>query len=254
MLKISNLTLSFRKKKVLKSLNLSLPSNGLFSIIGANGVGKTTLLRVILGSISNYRGSIEIDNKEQTSYKKRDLAKLIAITPQEFFPKFDFKAKEIVLMGRYPYLKIWQNFSKNDEKLVETVLSKVKMNSFAFRSFNSLSGGEKQKINIARVLVQDTKIILMDETLAQLDINHQIEIISIIKELSKTKLILIVSHNINLASEFSDELIVLKDGKVAYKGNSKTIITKQNISHCFDIKKFEIFNNPKTKKPYIFYR
>ena len=253
MIKIKNLTLSFGNRRILSNLTLQLPKSGLFSLIGPNGVGKSTLLYCLVGSITNYSGTIYIGGNLKQSYSNLQLAKMMAFVPQEFFPYFELKVQDIVLMGRYPYLGKWKGYTKYDYQKCEAALGQLGISSLKNRWFNSLSGGEKQKVNIARALVQETKIILLDEALSQLDIDKQVEMTAFLKKVSMSRLIFLVSHNINLSSEYSDGLFLIDGGKIVCQGEAEEVLTKENLYPVYPSKRFDIKPNPYSKKPNIVY-
>ena len=157
-------------------------------------------------------------------------------------------------MGRYPYLGYWQSYSKDDKTFVIDILKDLDLYDMKDRYFNRLSGGEKQRVTIARALAQDTDIILMDEPFVNLDVNHQLEIMDIISKIKENgkKTIIVVSHNINLASEFGEEIFFLKNGKIVIKGEANEVINEKTLKEIFDAN-VRVVKNPISQNPLFVY-
>ena len=157
-------------------------------------------------------------------------------------------------MGRYPYLNYWQSYTEQDREIVEGVLNATGLQPLKEKRYSQISGGEKQRVNIARALVQDTEAILLDESLVHLDLSHQLEIIELLSQVSRTKeiLIILVSHNVNLSAEYSDRLIFLKEGRLKFDGPVESVLTSENIKEVFDTS-LTVIENPASKKPNILY-
>ncbi|MDZ5034502.1 ABC transporter ATP-binding protein, partial [Clostridium perfringens] len=185
-------------------------------VIGPNGSGKSTLLKNIYRLYKPSSGSILLDNKELSKMKDKDCAKEIAVLAQESNTHFDFTVKQIVKMGRYPYKSVFEDYSKDDLKMVKEMLKKVGLESYSDRNFSELSGGEKQRTLIARALVQNTDFLVLDEPTNHLDIGYQIQLMDLVKSLNITTLAAI--HDMNLAAMYCDYLIVMKDGKIKEVG------------------------------------
>ncbi|MBC8526753.1 MAG: ABC transporter ATP-binding protein, partial [Candidatus Cloacimonetes bacterium] len=169
MIKIKNLSFKYNKNLVLKDISLEIDKHDFIGIIGPNAAGKSTLLKCISGFLKSKDGKILIANKLIDDYDKIELAKIISVVVQQPYFEFDFRVKDIVLMGRYPYLKFWQNFSKNDENATDRILGKLELSHLSNRRLSELSGGEFQLVMLARALNQNTEILLLDEPAAHLD-------------------------------------------------------------------------------------
>jgi len=174
--------------------------------------------------------------------------------PQETRSEFDHTVQETVLMGRYPYLGLLQSYSSEDFEVVDSVLEELKLLELKHRWLSEISGGEKQRVLIARALVQQTPFILLDESLSQLDINYQIEIMKLLKAIHRkeNKTVLIVSHNLNLAANYAERLIFLKEGKVLASGTPELLMQKETLKELFAIE-LDIMQNPHTRRPNIIY-
>ncbi|MCF7859429.1 MAG: ABC transporter ATP-binding protein [Candidatus Cloacimonetes bacterium] len=255
MIKLNGVSVSYQDVKVLKNLSLNFSKGEFCALLGPNGVGKSTLLHTILGVQPMISGSIFIAEKELGKWQRKELAKLIAIIPQDFQLQFDYTVKDIVLMGRFPYSTRWQNYTHDDYEKVEKILLQLDLNSFHNKLYSKLSGGERRRVSIARALAQETDILLMDEAFANLDINHQLEIMQILSQINKEhdKLIILISHNINLASEYCRRVILLKQGKVLADGAPQNILNSQNLEKLYNTK-LQIINNPVSGKPNFIYQ
>lgn len=254
MIKIKNLSFQYDKEVVLKGVSLEIPKHNFIGIIGPNGAGKSTLLKCISGFLKSKDGKILIANKLIADYDKIELAKIISVVVQQPYFEFDFSVKEIVLMGKFPYLKFWQNFSKNDENATDRILYELELSHLSNRRLSELSGGEFQLVMLARALNQNTEILLLDEPAAHLDVHHQIKIFSILKKLNvvQNKTIISVSHNINLAAEFCDKILIMSKGEIADFGKVQKVINEKKLSEIYQVP-IKVMNNPFTNKPNIVY-
>ncbi len=254
MIKIENITVGYQQKKIIENLSLDFKKGEFCALLGPNGAGKSTLLNAIIGFLQLWNGSISVNGTEINKWQKKEIAKRIALIPQDFQLQFDYKVENLVLMGRFPYLQKWQNYSRKDRNIVEEILNSLDLIKFKNKLFSQLSGGEKQRVSIARALVQDTDIILMDEAFSHLDINHQLEIMQLLSEinLKHQKLIILVSHNINLASEYCNRVVMLKDGNLVDEGSPEKVITSEIIAKIYDTN-LQIMKNPISGKPNLIY-
>ncbi len=254
MIHIKNLRAGYADKEIFKGLNLTFSPAEFVSILGPNGAGKSTLLKLINGYMKADSGEILIAGKRVDKWAQQDLAKIVTYIPQENFIQYNFSVEEIILMGRFPFISIWQNYSSRDRDIVEKIIQDLDLQQLRHKFINQLSGGEKQRTLIARAIAQDSDYILLDETFSHLDINHQIEILNIMKDLhiQKGKSIIMVSHNINLSANYSQRMIALKDGKLIADGKPEKVMTSENLDKLFDIK-LGVVTNPLTLKPNIIY-
>lgn len=254
MLKISEFSFSFSGQPVLKNINFDVAPHDFICLIGPNGAGKSTLLRSITGYLPYYSGNIFIGSKDQKSINAKERAKMIAVVVQQPRFEFDFTARDVVLMGKYPYLEFWQNYSSQHEEETDTLLVELGIDNISCRRLSELSGGEFQMVMIARALNQDTPILLFDEPASHLDIHHQIEIFKLLKKLNKEqhKTIIAVSHNINLAAEFCDRIMILNNGEIAHIGSTEEVLQKNELKNIFHVP-IEVVKNPFTGKPNVLY-
>ena len=253
-IEIRNLSLGYQNKKVIEALNLSFEAGEFCALLGPNGAGKSTLLKALIGFLKPAAGTISIAGRTLKNWQPSDLAKVVSLIPQDFQLQFDFTVQEIVMMGRFPYLGFWQKYSEKDKKIVEEILEQLDLIEMKGELYSQLSGGERRRVSIARALAQQTEILLLDEAFANLDINHQLEIMRLLSDINREqgKLIILVSHNINLSSEYCRRIIMMKKGKVVADGNPNEIITQQNLEKVYQAK-LEIVKNPLSGKPNLIY-
>ena len=244
-LRVNNLKFSIDKKEILKDISFKVAKGSFIGIIGPNGSGKSTLLKNIYRLYKPSSGEILLDNKKLSQMKDKDCAKEIAVLAQESNSQFDFTVEQIVKMGRYPYKSIFEDYSKEDLKMVNEMLKKVGLENHKNKSFLNLSGGEKQRVLIARALVQNTDFLILDEPTNHLDIGYQIQLMDLIKSLNITTLSAI--HDMNLASMYCDFLIVMKEGKIINSGKVEEVITKEMLKEVFGVNAY-VGVNPINKK------
>jgi len=251
-LKVENLHFSYGKKEILKGLSFSVDESTIIGIIGANGSGKTTLLKNISGYLKPASGNVFIEDRNIRDFSIKEKARYISYVPQDMEYGFNFTCFDIVMMGRMPFLKRFQWESKKDRDIVKKSMEMTNTWQFKDYKLSELSGGERQRVYIARALAQEPKILLMDEPISHLDIKYQIEILSFVKDLStKGILVIAVLHDINLASQFCHEILIMKNGKLMDLGSPNKVITPESIKSAFSID-VELLENPNNNIPYVF--
>ena len=254
MIEIEKLCCAYEDELVLKDVDLILPENEFTVLAGPNGAGKSTLIYALLGFLKPRKGKVRILGRPLYSYKRIELARLIAFVPQESIFQFDYPVRDIVLMGRYPYLGLTQNWMAEDYEAVDRVLEQLSLQDLAHRFYSQLSGGEKQRVLIARALAQDTHYIFLDETLSQLDINHQIDIMILLRKIlaENKKGILLISHNLNLSANFADRMVLLSRGTILGSGTPEDMMKPELLKELFGIELLTMLN-PLSGKPNILY-
>ncbi len=255
MIKIRKINLSYDgKTKILSNFSINFEMGKISMILGPNGSGKSTLLKAMVGYLPLLSGDISIKGKSIKKQSRLDLAKQISLIPQHFSQNFDFTVEELVLMGRFPYIGYWESYSKKDKEIVEKILNELDLYRMKDKFYNRLSGGEKQRVSIARALAQDTDIILMDEAFVNLDINHQLELMNFIKTINEKqgKTIIFVSHNINLAAEYGDRIFFIKKGELFLEGKPQEVINSENLGKLFETD-VNVIKNPLSGKPNFVY-
>ena len=250
MVEIKNFSYKTKDKVILDNISIKFPEKKFIGIIGPNGAGKSTLLKNIYGVLNSSSGDIFIDNKNIKNITGKERAKKIAVLSQEDREDFDFNIEDIVKMGRYPYKNIFENYSKTDKEIALKMLKKVGMENYVGRSFKELSGGEKQRVLIARALAQDTPILILDEPTNHLDIGYQLQLLHLIKHLDKN--VISALHDLNVASLFCDYIYILKDGKLIAEGTPEEVLNKENLKNIFNIECY-IGKNPINDKIQISY-
>jgi iron complex transport system ATP-binding protein len=238
----------------LKDLSFHISEGCCVGIIGPNGSGKTTLLEAVTGFLPAISGEIQYCQHPIKTFNQNDLSKEIAIVLQSTELDQSILVEDYILLGRNPYRKHWQFWeSEQDIQMAETAMKITQIESLRYRQINALSGGEKQLVRIARALAQDPKLFLLDEPTNHLDIAHQLQILSLLNRLKREKnmSIMIVLHDLNLASEFCDKLILMQKGKIFRMGSAKEVLTYQNIEAVYHTRVVE-GENPISKKPYVF--
>lgn len=248
MIEINNLCYSVDNNKILEDICIHIKKNSFVGIVGANGCGKSTLLKNVYKFYRPNSGEIFIDELSIKEYSNKELAKKLSVLTQKQSMNFDFLVEEIIEMGLYAHDK--SLFKESPKNYVKRALKSVGMAGMEKRSFLSLSGGEMQRALIARALIQNSNIIVLDEPTNHLDIKYQIQIMDLVKNSNKT--VLAVIHDINMASKYCDYIYGLKNGKVVIQGNTKDVITKENIKKIFDVD-CEVISHPKTSKPLIIF-
>ena len=223
---------------VLRGISFSANEGEIIGIIGKNGSGKTTLLKIIDNLLKPNAGFIKIDGENIDNFKLRELAKKIAYVPQITSVTFEFTAYEIALMGRNPYIGKFQVETIEDYEIIHKIFELTNCIEIANRNFNDLSGGEQQKIIFSRALVQEPKILLLDEPTTHLDIGHQVEILDLIRKLNyqNNLTVIMILHDLNLASQYASNLILLHKGGIFAKGIPSTTITEKNIWEVYGVR------------------
>ncbi len=249
-IEIEKLCSGYPEKPVLQEISIVFPEQGFCALLGPNGAGKSTLLKTMVGYLPISSGTINYNSVPLQNWHRLELAKKLAMIPQELEFQFDYKVQELILMGRFPYLTMWQNYSAKDEEITNEMIKTLHLSHLAKKYYLELSGGEKQRVLIARALVQQTDVILLDESLSQLDINYQVETMNLLREIAndKQKLVILVSHNINLAANYCDELYLLNDGKLIIHGVAEQVIRTEVLQQLFGIS-LNITMNMNTGKP-----
>lgn len=245
------LSFAFGNKDILHGITLSIKNKGVVGIIGPNGSGKSTLLKCLYRVLSPKSGIIMIDGKNIKEYPFKETAKKIAVAAQHNETHFDFNVLEMVLIGRSPHKRFMERDSAEDIKLAYTALEQVNMESFADRNFSELSGGEKQRIILARALVQNTDCLILDEPTNHLDIKHRLQFMSLVKKLNIT--VIAAIHDLNIAAMYCDKIYALKDGKIIAHGAVNEVITKDIIKTLYEVEA-EIIYCKKDDKPHIIYK
>jgi len=251
-IQIEGLHFSYGKEEVLRGIDLHLKNGEVLGVLGPNGSGKSTLMSVICGIRKNWSGKISVmgDNLRDLSTKK--LARIVSYIPQSFEPSFDLKVETIVSFGRNPHLKGLGNMTNEDYRIIEESMRLTEVYEFKDRPFSTLSGGEKQRVIIAKALAQEGKILLMDEFTTHLDPGHARRVGKIATDLVRAKGLsaIAIFHDINQAVEISDRLLFINNGRVIASGKVWDIVTPEIISLVYGLKS-RIMENPISGLPLV---
>ncbi len=251
MFKINNVNKNYGFQKVLSEINLEIPQNKLTCIIGPNGAGKSTLLNAISRLIKVDKGDILINSKNLKDWDKKELSKTLSIMKQLNNINVRLTIADLVAFGRYPYSE--DRLTENDYQKINEALEYTGLSSIKDKYIDELSGGQKQRTYIAMTLAQDTEYILLDEPLNNLDIKHILEVMHLLKKLveEQSKTIILVVHDINIASTFADYIIAMKNGEIIESGLTEDIINNEILYKIYEIN-FQI-ENFKNKKICLYY-
>lgn len=246
-LQIKNLGFSYGSTEILRGINMWLNPSEVLGIVGPNGTGKSTLLRCI-DRILIPEGEVLLDGQEISGMSRVELAKRIGYVPQSMTGIFPATVFDMVLLGRRPHLS-WRSSEEDIDKVLE-MLDLMDIKDLAMRNFNETSGGQQQKVLIARALAQDVDILLLDEPTSNLDIKHQLEVMEILTELSRTKgiSVMMAIHDLNLASRYSDRIIMLNGGGIQDEGDPASVLTAENIRSVYDV---DVVVRNEDGKPYM---
>ncbi|WP_445475011.1 heme ABC transporter ATP-binding protein [Methanococcoides methylutens] len=249
MLEVDDIVVSYGNRQILNKVSLHAEQGQFVGIIGPNGSGKTTLVKTINRIIRTDSGTINIDGRNIENMDSIEIAKNIAMVSQVISINFEFTVEDVVLMGRTPYIKSAE--THEDMQIVQNAMEKTKIIHLKDRLVTQLSGGELQKVIIARALAQDPKILLLDEPTSHLDITNQIDILNLVKDASKKGMLVIaVIHDLNLAAYYCDRICLIRDGDLISIGTPEEVLTPTNIKTTYNID-VEVTNNNVTNSIYV---
>jgi len=238
LLEMEDLWSGYQRKDVLKGVSLKIKKGEFLGLIGPNGSGKTTLLRSMSKILTPRRGKVLYRGKDIAKISAKKLAQRIAVVPQLSVFTFSFTVEDFVLLGRIPYLPRFYLERKEDYLAAEEAMRLTKTLSFRERRINELSEGEKQRVVIARSLAQNPELLLLDEPAAHLDIRYQLEVFNLLRQLNQEKgiTIVLVSHDLNLASQYASRLVLVNGGKIFSEGRPSEVITEENIQKVYKVR------------------
>lgn len=228
-----NIEITLGNNHVLKGTSLRAEDRKFVGIIGPNGSGKSTLLKCIYRVLNPDRGCVYLDGSELRKLHPRESARKLAVVAQHNYYNFDFTIEEVVLMGRSPHKKTLERDNAQDYQIVNECIHKVGMSEFKGRSFSTLSGGEQQRVILARALAQKTPCIILDEPTNHLDIKYQLQLLDIVKSLNLT--VVSAIHDLNIAAMYCDYLYAMKDGQVVHEGTVDQVLTAEIIKELYEV-------------------
>lgn len=235
MIEVNGVSFRYHQDRVLQDVSFRVERGEFIGLIGPNGSGKTTLLKILYRLLTPQNGDVLFEHVSLKKMDRRDIARRIAVVPQETHLLFPFSVAEIVLMGRSPYLGHLMFEREKDLEVARKAMEWTGVFSFSERPMDELSGGERKRVMIARALAQEPEVILLDEPTTNLDIHHQVEFLNLILSLNQERGLTIVmaSHDMNIASEFCDRLILLRKGRIDKIGTPDEVITEENIERVY---------------------
>lgn len=249
MLEAKNISIDYGVCAVVAGVSFRLETGKIIALLGANGAGKTTLLKSLNLSLPVAAGAILLDGKDLKTYSRGEIARKIAVVAQETETRFPVSVLEFVLAGRFSHGAAFGWESETDLQTALRCLRVCDLEKFDSRLMNKLSGGERQRAVLARALATEAKIFLLDEPTANLDLAHQAMMFRLINERCKNfdNSAVLITHDLNLASEFADEIILLKNGEIAAQGEPEEVLTEENLAKVFNVKVL-LDENPVSKK------
>ncbi|MBA7562824.1 Petrobactin import ATP-binding protein FpuC [subsurface metagenome] len=249
---IKDACFSYMNSFSLKHINLAVNKGEMVALIGPNGSGKTTIIRLVAGVLNLGRGEVLLDGVNIKALSRREIAQEIAVVPQYFYIPFAFTVGEVVMLGRTSFIKNFSGETEKDRRMVRQAMGLTGIEQFASRNFNELSGGERQKVILAMALAQEPRLLLLDEPTAHLDINCQVELLEKVRRLNREREVTVISaiHDLNLASLYFDRLIMLKEGAVVTDGSPSEVLTETTIYDVFGAS-VQIGQHPSAKVPHI---
>ena len=252
MLAIDTISAGYHEKLVLDQVSVDVARGEFLGVIGPNGCGKTTLLRVVSGVLATTGGQVRLNDTDIRSIPRRDMAKVVTCLSQDLDLEFPFTIREVVFMGRTPHLPRIGRETKRDWEVVEHAMDVADIASLADRPITEVSGGERQRAFIAMCLAQEPQLLLLDEPTTHLDIGHQLSILQLIRDLNRQTGLTVVAvfHDLNLASEFCEQLLVLNQGKVEALGPPKDVLTEAMIRRVYGAT-IRTEQNPVSHKPHV---
>jgi len=247
-LKVNNIEFGYNSTPVLDNISMELDRSEIVGIVGPNGAGKSTLIRCIDRILKPKKGSILVDGNDIEKMTRLEIAREMGYVPQSTTRVFPASVIDTVLMGRRPHLG-WKSSEEDMEKVLE-VLEQLGILQFAMRDFNEISGGQQQKVLIARAIAQEADILLLDEPTSNLDIKHQLEVMEIMTDIVKKKGIsaIMAIHDLNLASRYSSKILMMNRGRIFSAGSPESVLTAENIRHTYGVE-VEVMSD--RKRPYI---
>lgn len=248
-LKTEDLTAGYGAKRIIDGLSLTLPAGKVTALLGPNGCGKSTLLKCFSRLLTPTAGKIWLDDRPLSVLSPRQLARHLALLPQQHLTPEGITVRELVGYGRSPWLPLWGRLTAQDHLRVEAALARTGVAALAERPLSALSGGQRQRAFLALILAQDTPLVLLDEPTTWLDINHQVELMKLMRELQQAgKTVVAVLHDLNQASRYCDHLVVLERGQLQAEGDPERVLTPALLREVFRLEA-EIHPEPISRRP-----
>lgn len=252
MIDIENVDVRLGGMAVLDAVSAHIDEGRFVGLVGPNGAGKSTLLRTIAAVLKPDTGTVLLGGEAVHDLSSRTASRRVATVPQDTSLSFDFDVREVIAMGRTPYRSRFRSTADQDgENAVEQAISRTEVEAFADRSINAVSGGERQRVVLARALAQETPVLLLDEPTASLDINHQIRTLELVRDLAdEGKTVIAAIHDLNLAAHYCDDLLLLSEGRILDSGPPESVLTEANLGDAFDARAV-VSRHPVTGAVYV---
>ncbi len=236
MISVQKIDFAYNGWPVLREVSFSVARGEFLAVIGPNGAGKSTLLKLLDGILQPQKGYILLKERPLPDYSRRQLARLIGYVPQEFPVAFHFTAREVVLMGRFPYQRLLGGTTAEDYRVAQEAMQITDCGHLSERFFTRLSGGEKQRVVLASALAQQPEMLLLDEPTTALDLKHQVHFYRILQKLRRERqlTIVVVTHDVNLAALFAERVVILKQGKVVADGPVAEVLTRKRLESVYE--------------------
>jgi iron complex transport system ATP-binding protein len=247
-IEIAHVSVAIQGKRIVQEINVHIQPGQIVGLVGPNGSGKSTLLRTVYRLLKPEAGYVRLDGDDVWKLTARESAQRTGVVVQETPSDFEFTVREVVQMGRTPHKDAFARDTQQDTELVSKALERVEMAGFDDRLFSTLSGGEKQRVLIARVLAQQPKLLVLDEPTNHLDIHHQLDILELVSKLGITTLITL--HDLNLATAYCNHLYVLSDGQIVAQGDPQATLTRELVQQVFRVDAVSM-RHPVTQKLHL---
>jgi iron complex transport system ATP-binding protein len=235
MIDASGITLSYGPSVILQNIDIQVRAGEVIGIIGPNGSGKSTLLRVLTGVAAPNSGKISINGRTLSSYSRKELACMMAVLQQDALPQVSFTVREVVEMGRYPFQNWLGLESEDPTELIDGIMERLEIAVFAERTLEQLSGGERQRVALGKAMAQQPKLLLLDEPTTYLDIGYQIQMMDYVRSWQEESglTVLAVLHDLNLAAQYCDKIVVMKEGRIVRVGSPDDVVSGELIADVY---------------------
>ncbi|WP_411720055.1 ABC transporter ATP-binding protein [Mycetocola sp.] len=247
----SRLTFSRDGRLVIDGVDVDLPVGSFGAVIGPNGAGKSTLLQLLVGTLPIDAGAVLFDGADLLALRRRDRARIVALSEQHGDGDTGLRVVDVVLLGRTPHIGRWASEGPADRQVVADALSAVGMSAFTDRPFDTLSGGERQRVHLARALAQQPRLLLLDEPTNHLDVRAQLSLLSLVRAQTAAGITAVAAlHDLNIAAAYADTVIVLSEGRVVAAGPTASVLTGELISEVYGVRA-DVLEHPRTGRPLI---
>ena len=244
-LEIQGISFAYDSVDVLSEISLDVQEGHIVGVIGPNGSGKTTMLKCINRVLKPRLGTVLIDDRDLKELSRKEIALEVGVVPQNSEIRFPFSVMDVVMMGRTPALQTFERETRDDMEIVEMAMRMTNVLKLADREIDQVSGGERQRVIIARALAQKPKVLLLDEPTLHLDVNHQLEVLDLVRDLVRDErlTVIMVSHDLDLAARYCDRLIMLSGGRIRAAGTVEKVLTPSNLDDVFRIRAYVKFDD-----------